>query len=389
MPRRANSIVLTSRTSSLTLRIRGQAPVPPQQNCIVVSPRVPLEVIERIIELVQSACLCQLDAPPSRSAIGSIIQASKALRGIAMRVYFRDVVVDSPSHFLELWTSLAIEKEVFGMVRSFNWVKAFFGSSQVIMRDVRNIGAFANLQTLDICFASEGLKTQDLIITLLFRSFDQSSARTNLKSLSFMNVPRIDTKLFGLIAKTFPRLTELELTSTSRIDTDCCLGCLEDSLECTRFSPIPDHHSNAEILAESFATSLAPLEHLEDLYLGIYLSDASLLEEHLTHADGDLGGRDFITCLPYCHMCKDLLRGMRERETLVSKTLASNLSSLVKIRWDTLFLPPVTKKEECDAGGHYFDEEERVILSRMPYAAVFIFAKTNGEAKLVREWRFW
>lgn len=268
MPRRANSIVLTSRTSSLTLRIRGQAPVPPQQNCIVVSPRVPLEVIERIIELVQSACLCQLDAPPSRSAIGSIIQASKALREIAMRVYFRDVVVDSPSHFLELWTSLAIEKEVFGMVRSFNWVKlvflalfcthilisndsfrAFFGSSQVIMRDVRNIGAFANLQTLDICFASEGLKTQDLIITLLFRSFDQSSARTNLKSLSFMNVPRIDTKLFGLIAKTFPQLTELELTSTSRIDTDCCLGCLEDSLKCTRFSPIPDHHFNAEILA--------------------------------------------------------------------------------------------------------------------------------------------
>ncbi|KAF7770654.1 hypothetical protein Agabi119p4_6628 [Agaricus bisporus var. burnettii] len=119
------------------------------------------------------------------------------------------------------------------------------------------------------------------------------------------------------------------------------------------------------LLQESFATSLAPLEHLEDLYLGIYLSDASLLEEHLTHADGDLGGRDFITCLPYCHMCKDLLQGMRERETLVSKTLASTLSSLVKIRWDTLFLPPVTKKEECDAGGHYFDEEERAILGEI------------------------
>lgn len=117
------------------------------------------------------------------------------------------------------------------------------------MRDVKNPGAFGNLRTLNMCFASEGLKTQDSIIALLFESFDQSPARTNLKSLAFISIPCIDTKLLDSIAKTFPQLTELELTSTARIDTDCCLVCVEASLGCTRYSPIPDHYLDAQMLA--------------------------------------------------------------------------------------------------------------------------------------------
>lgn len=106
-----------------------------------------------------------------------------------------------------------------------------------------------NLRTLDMCFGTEGFKTQDLVITLLLDSFAQSPAKANLKSLTFMKIPRIDTKLLGSIAKTFPELTRLELTSTKYIDTDCCLSCLEASLECTRHSPIPDYYLDAESLA--------------------------------------------------------------------------------------------------------------------------------------------
>lgn len=112
-----------------------------------------------------------------------------------------------------------------------------------------------------------------------------------------------------------------------------------------------------------------------------------MLEEHITHIDGDLGGRDFIVRLPSCPVCEGHLQEARKRETIVSGFLASALPSLVKIRWDTLFLP-AKKNEETDADGYYFwDEEERHICSRMPYTAVFNFARTNGEASLLREWR--
>jgi hypothetical protein len=131
------------------------------------------------------------------------------------------------------------------------------------MRGVKSPGAFNNLRTLTMCFASEGLKTQDLITALLFESFDQSPARVNLKSLAFMNIPRIDTKLLGCIVTTFPRLTELELTSTARIDTDCCLVCVEASLGSTTYSPIPDHYLDEQMLAVNAFMLLSRITHTE------------------------------------------------------------------------------------------------------------------------------
>lgn len=120
---RANSTVLTRRTSSLALRIRGKAPVPKQQCFTSIAPRFPLEIIERIIELMQSAHPCLDSCLP---AIAAIIKTSKAFREIALRICFRDVVVDSRSHFLGVWNSLTIEKEVFRVDGSFNWVKLVF-----------------------------------------------------------------------------------------------------------------------------------------------------------------------------------------------------------------------------------------------------------------------
>jgi hypothetical protein len=119
---RTNSIVLTRRTNSLTLRIRGKDSVHEQQCFIPIAPRFPPEIIENIIELMHSAHPCL----ESRRAIASIIQTSKAFRQIALRLCFRDVVVDSRSHFLEVWDSLTREKEMFGVDGSFHWVKLVF-----------------------------------------------------------------------------------------------------------------------------------------------------------------------------------------------------------------------------------------------------------------------
>lgn len=96
---------------------------------------------------------------------------------------------------------------------------------------------------------TEGLGTQDHSVHLLMDTFTHSPSGSNLAKLSFSGVPRIDAQLLALIAKTFPRLTTMELTSTERADFDCCLPCLEDSLRSMRHSPIPDYYSTVEKLA--------------------------------------------------------------------------------------------------------------------------------------------
>lgn len=121
--------------------------------------------------------------------------------------------------------------------------------SFIIVPKIGYLGSFANLRVLEISLSTEGLGTQDHSIHLLMDTFTQSLSGTNLTKLSFSGIPRIDAQLLALIAKTFPRLTTMELTSTERADFDCCLPCLEDSLHSTRHSPIPDYYSTAEKLA--------------------------------------------------------------------------------------------------------------------------------------------
>lgn len=76
-----------------------------------------------IIKLVLSSYPC---SDFRFSAIISIIHASKALREITLGLYFRDVIIESRTHLFELWESLSVEKEVFGMSGSFAWVKLVF-----------------------------------------------------------------------------------------------------------------------------------------------------------------------------------------------------------------------------------------------------------------------
>lgn len=120
---RTTSTVLSRRTSSLTIRVRGKAP-DPQKRLTTTAPRFPPEITEMIIKLVLLSYPC---SDFRFSAIISIIHASKALREITLGLYFRDVIIESRTQLFELWESLSVEKEVFGMSGSFAWVKlAFF-----------------------------------------------------------------------------------------------------------------------------------------------------------------------------------------------------------------------------------------------------------------------
>jgi len=82
-----------------------------------------------------------------------------------------------------------------------------------------------------------------------------------------------------------------------------------------------------------------PLTKLKHLYIGFLLSDAHILEEHLTHSDETKGGRGILSSLSSCAICGVFKEETRRREQLTSLALSKVLPSLTHIRWDTLFAP--------------------------------------------------
>lgn len=98
----------------------------------------------------------------------------------------------------------------------------------------------------------EGLSTQHAIAKGICQPLGTSSYLT---SLTLNSLPRIDTPLLVLLAKTFPSLVNLYLSCTERLEERCCWTCFEDSYGITEHSPIPDMFSDAKDLAVSGPSS--------------------------------------------------------------------------------------------------------------------------------------
>ena len=90
----------------------------------------------------------------------------------------------------------------------------------------------------------------------------------------------------------------------------------------------------AFILQDVFGQALKPLVKLEDLFLGIYLSDEQVFYSHIAHADpaDDPHGPD------ECPLC-ELVHAeyVRDVERLASAQLAQGLPELKIISWSTFF----------------------------------------------------
>ncbi|KXN87680.1 hypothetical protein AN958_08317 [Leucoagaricus sp. SymC.cos] len=368
----ATSAVLSRRTSSLTLRVRGQTSS--RQHKLgypSVQPRLPVEITEAIFAFVLLSCPC----PESKfSIIHPFTQASKSFREIALRLYFRDIVIDSRALFVKVWDHLSTENNVFRYGSdSFSWVRTLCGPSHIVAgRSIRNLGSFVNLHALEICFASEGLKTQGSVVKQMLDSFANSPARNTLKKLALTDIPSIDTKLLSELAASFSKLKVLELSSTRRIDFDCCLICLDDTLAHTRHSPIPDYCSNADKLADSFARSLVPMTKLEELYLGLYLSDTDVLAEHVNHSDEIRGGRGVLSLFPSCETCGKFREETQRRERQVSLAFLKAFPNLMTVRWDTLYPPSTSQNPESDEAGFYFPSEDELSAFRVPFTVAFV-----------------
>ncbi|KAJ8453620.1 hypothetical protein ONZ51_g13497 [Trametes cubensis] len=111
---------------------------------------------------------------------------------------------------------------------------------------------------------------------LLFKNM--TAALTQMK---LTHLPRIDSSLLSLAASRFPTLVTLELSCVERLDEHCCWLCFEESSTCCAHSPIPGVYATVDSLLSDFLKVLKPLERLETLFLGIFLSDADVLARHL------------------------------------------------------------------------------------------------------------
>ncbi|KAF8074674.1 hypothetical protein FPV67DRAFT_592605 [Lyophyllum atratum] len=323
---------MVSRTSTLLLR----APSRSERNTKLPSPRVPTEIIDQILDFVL--------APSSDSSklyqftsIASFTLVSAKFRQIALRRYFRELDLISNAQWTGLYDFLeAQEQNLPGRRRGggFAWVKSLSASSKILSFKPIRLGSFSHLQTLSIDLVQEGLSTQHPLLSRLFGYLDSS----NMTSLTLSNLPRLDVLLLRVIANTFPRLVDLYLSCTERIDFGCCWACFEDSLGCTIHSPIPDDYSDVEDMSDAFASALKPLGHLTHLHLGVFLSDDQLLYSHIAHSIGDGENMGMVKNVVPCQACFDkAVDSVRLRELAASIVLGQRLKMLKTIGWSSFF----------------------------------------------------
>lgn len=85
-------------------------------------------------------------------------------------------------------------------------------------------------------------------------------------------------------------------------------------------------------MKDAFGDGLAPLHNLRRLFLGIFLSDTNLLDDHIHHEDDGT-----VKNVYNCRLCKAYEKKTRRRELTASLIVARYLKSLKHIGWSTCF----------------------------------------------------
>lgn len=120
---RTTSTVISPRTSSLTLHLRRRktSGIPQASQsppvCIYPKPRLPVEVVEIIIGFVLTS-----GPRDSNLSVISLSRTSKSVREITLRLYYREVIVDSRGLFGKICFILSAESERCG-TNAYNWVR--------------------------------------------------------------------------------------------------------------------------------------------------------------------------------------------------------------------------------------------------------------------------
>ncbi|KAF5384621.1 hypothetical protein D9757_007515 [Collybiopsis confluens] len=376
------------RTLSRTSSGRSRQPTSQSPSLFIVavkpnnrrSPRIPIELVEIIVAFL----IHDYRTINSRTAFSLILSfslASKAFRQIAFRNCLRLLCINHDSaswdgiHAMisnfQSWKDL----NVFSLIKQVSFFflidycirlsvshRALDTSSASIVKDATRLRSLTNLQGLRLVFDKEGLSTQRSTCNILFPNLSIPSSRQSLSVLIIDMLPRIDRSLLSHISTTFPSLKKLFLSVTDRLSS-CEFPILlqstqrlllyyhhpewdrfMDTLECCLHSPIPHSHGDLHLLVEAFSNALQPLTHLNELHLGVFLSNEEMISNHiLSHLNEKISAVTAATTtarsLSDCRQCQETFRaGVREREELASRLMFRRLPSLCLISWSTLFL---------------------------------------------------
>ena len=108
---------------------------------------------------------------------------------------------------------------------------------------------------------------------------------------------------------------------------------------------------------DAFGQSLAPLNKLNRLFLGIFLSDTRVLDDHIDHAENGTVENVF-----YCNRCEIYEKETRRRELVASLIMARHLESLKRIGWNTCFFWGSSDKDDVSV----IEEVAENSLDNMP-----------------------
>ncbi|KAI0630577.1 hypothetical protein C8Q77DRAFT_1219510 [Trametes polyzona] len=220
---------------------------------------MPVELLDDIV-----AHLLQQNA--DIGSIAAFALVSQQFRQVALRRYYAILRVRSALHWVRMCRVSGI----------YEWVRTLEAETSVFRFKIDGLSRFTALKTLALNFSADGLSTLGNRASLLFGNLN-----ADLAQLKLTHLPRIDRTLLSLVAARFTSLKTLELSCTERLDTQCCWLCLEESSTCVVHSPIPDSFVTVEHLVKTFCNALKPCKKLKSLYLGVFLSDASVLVRHL------------------------------------------------------------------------------------------------------------
>ncbi|ESK87390.1 hypothetical protein Moror_11660 [Moniliophthora roreri MCA 2997] len=317
--------------------------LPCRQESGHTTPCIPAEILDKIVEFALTTSALESMVDPF-SSITSFSLVSSTFRQISLRRYLRDVVVRSREHWDWLYQlMMGYDTRTTGKGR-FIGIRSFSSNSSFLSFHPSRLAAFTNLQTLNLNLENEGLHTQHILTTTIFKHLlaSNSNCSSSLVKLVLNAVPRIDNSLLSLIALSFPLVSILHITSTDRVDSydwvgnELCWCCIDDVLDCSFHSAVPEMFPTAEEMATRFGVALRPLTRLQHLLLGVYLSDEGLRWKHILNCLQ--ANAPPHQALEDCISCRELYgREVRRREEVASDIIASEIPSLKTISWHSYF----------------------------------------------------
>ncbi|KAG6874695.1 hypothetical protein C0992_006937 [Termitomyces sp. T32_za158] len=90
-------------------------------------------------------------------------------------------------------------------------------------------------------------------------------------------------------------------------------------------------------MANAYAAALKPLKYLENLHLGVFLSDDLLLSSHISHVMEEDTPQPLLQDWSECRQCFDgIATDIRRRELEASIVIGQKLRTLKTIGWSSL-----------------------------------------------------